>query len=122
MRNTLNYTSVKLWWRVLKSRCYRTPLFTLYSLLSLRERPILVTSTTVIGSAFEQNANSSHHIETHSTVSLLHSRPERPGLELFMRYPASKQGRTERHSVSVFQYGTPYGIRTHDLLREREMS
>ena len=49
--------------------------------------------------------NCSYHIETHSTVSLLHSRPERPGLELFMRYPVSKRGRTKRHSVNVLQYG-----------------
>jgi len=46
-------------------RCYRTPLFTLYSLLSLRERPVLVTSTIVIGSAFEQNAKFSHHTLAH---------------------------------------------------------
>ena len=69
MRNTLKYTSVKLWWRVLKSRCYRTPLFTLYSLVPLRERPILVTSTIVIGSAIEQIAL--HHSSTYWILAVL---------------------------------------------------
>ncbi len=49
----------------------------------------------------------SNHIETHSTFTLLHSRPERPGLELFMRYPNCNRGRTERHNVSVLQYSDP---------------
>ena len=33
--------------------------------ISLRERPVLVTSTIVIGSALEPNAKVSHHILAH---------------------------------------------------------